>query len=214
VADSRVSQLGLARILLADGYRVLAPDSRAHGASGGDLVTGGVLEHGDLRAWAAMVRRTHPDECVFAVASSLGATAVVQALGAEPFCAAVLEAPFVSMRSMALYRVGGWPKLPLPIRRMVFAPFIRCGMLYMSVRYGIDLRVNPLTGVRHSRAAVLVIADGADDEVAIADAKRLAAANPKHVTLWTIPGAHHVQGWATAPEEYPRRVLAFLAAHQ
>jgi pimeloyl-ACP methyl ester carboxylesterase len=215
VADSRVSQLGLAALLLEQGYRVLAPDSRAHGSSAGDLVTGGVLEHGDLRAWADMVRRAHPDECVFTVAASLGATAVVRALGAEPFCAAVLEAPFVSIRSMALYRVGSWPKLPLPLRRFVFAPFIRSGLLYVSARYGIDLRrPDPLAGVRRSRVPVLVIVDGADDEVEIADAKRLASANPQHVTLWTVPGARHVQGWAVAPKEYPKRVLAFLAAHQ
>jgi pimeloyl-ACP methyl ester carboxylesterase len=215
VGDSRVSQLGLAGLLVADGYRVLVPDSRAHGSSGGDIVTGGVLEHGDLRAWADLVRRAHPDECVFPVAVSLGATAVVRTLGAEPFCAAVLEAPFVSVRSMALYRVGGWPKLPLAVRRLVFAPFIQCGLWYVSARYGIDLRrPDPLAGVRGSHVPVLVIVDGADDEVAIADAKRLASANPTHVTLWTVPGAPHVQGWKTAPDEYPKRVLDFLAAHQ
>jgi pimeloyl-ACP methyl ester carboxylesterase len=191
------------------------PDSRAHGSSAGDLVTGGVLEHGDLRAWVDMVRRAHPDECVFAVGASLGATAVVRTLGVEPFCAAVLEAPFVSIRSMALYRVGGWPRLPLPLRRLLFAPFIRSGFWYVSARYGIDLgRPDPLAGVPTSQVPVLVIVDGADDEVAIADAKRLAAANPRHVSLWTIPGAAHVQGWATMPQEYPKRVLAFLAAHQ
>jgi pimeloyl-ACP methyl ester carboxylesterase len=215
VGDSRVSQLELTGLLLAQGYRVLAPDSRAHGASGGDLVTGGVLEQRDLRSWAAMVRSAHPDECVFAVGVSLGATAVVRTLGAEPFCAAVLEAPFVSIRSMALYRVGGWPRLPPSLRRLVFAPFIQSGLLYVSARYGIDLsHQDPLAGVRRSRVPVLVIVDGGDDEVAVGDAKRLAAANPRHVTLWTVPGAPHVQAWRTAREEFPRRVLGFLAAHQ
>jgi pimeloyl-ACP methyl ester carboxylesterase len=45
IADSRASQQGLARMLLAHGYTVLAPDSRAHGESGGrscDLRIAGV----------------------------------------------------------------------------------------------------------------------------------------------------------------------------
>src|SRR4030081_2413986 len=37
VADSRASQMGLARLLLENHYSVLAPDSRGHGESGGGM---------------------------------------------------------------------------------------------------------------------------------------------------------------------------------
>src|SRR5258707_1068833 len=43
VADSRASQIGLARLLLKNHYAVLVPDSRAHGESSGGIVTYGVL---------------------------------------------------------------------------------------------------------------------------------------------------------------------------
>ena len=59
-ADNRAAMLGLAEVLLADRYRVLAADARAHGSSGGALATYGVLERGDLRAWADWAQRQFP----------------------------------------------------------------------------------------------------------------------------------------------------------
>src|SRR5215471_105478 len=47
VADTRVGMSGHAPFLLRAGYTVLLPDSRAHGASGGTIVTYGVREAGD-----------------------------------------------------------------------------------------------------------------------------------------------------------------------
>jgi hypothetical protein len=61
---------------------------------------------------------------------------------------------------------------------------------------------------------VLVIEDGDDDRMPAGDAARLAAANPRLVAVWHVAGARHVRTWAAEPDEYPRRVLAFLAAHQ
>lgn len=48
VADSRSGALGFAPMFLESGYSVLVPDSRAHGRSGGDLVTYGLLERYDV----------------------------------------------------------------------------------------------------------------------------------------------------------------------
>jgi alpha-beta hydrolase superfamily lysophospholipase len=39
IADSRAGSIGFAPMFLNEGYAVLLPDSRAHGASGGQLVT-------------------------------------------------------------------------------------------------------------------------------------------------------------------------------
>jgi hypothetical protein len=44
LADNRLGTVGYAEILLAHGYSVLMPDARAHGISGGDLATYGVVE--------------------------------------------------------------------------------------------------------------------------------------------------------------------------
>jgi alpha-beta hydrolase superfamily lysophospholipase len=44
--------LAHARYLLRGGFTVLMHDSRGHGVSGGDIVTYGVREAGDVDAWA------------------------------------------------------------------------------------------------------------------------------------------------------------------
>jgi hypothetical protein len=40
-------------MFLAHGYIVLAPDSRAHGESGGDIATYGLLEWDDAHRWVS-----------------------------------------------------------------------------------------------------------------------------------------------------------------
>ena len=48
LADNRTGMIGYAQLLLSHGYSVLLPDSRAHGASGGELATYGLLERNDI----------------------------------------------------------------------------------------------------------------------------------------------------------------------
>jgi alpha-beta hydrolase superfamily lysophospholipase len=215
IGDSRRSELPLAGLLLDAGYRVVAPDWRRHGASGGAMATYGVVERVDLRAWSAWVRDRHPDECLFAVGASLGGSIALQAAPLEPFCAVVAEAPYATFRGTAAIRVSRQLGLPAATARVVALPLVEAGLLYARVRYGIALgSANPVEAIAASRVPVLVIEDGADDLVPPGDAARLAAANPGTVTVWTVPGARHVGAWGAAPEEYPARVLAFLAAHR
>jgi hypothetical protein len=215
LGDTRASQLRLAGLLLADGYRVVAPDWRRHGASGGAVATYGVLERADVRAWSAWIRERQPDECLFVVGASMGAGIALQTVADEPFCAVVAEAPYATFRGAALQRVGAQFGLPPALGRIVMRPFVEAGMAYARLRYGLAFGgANPVEAVGRSRVPVLVIEDGADEQIPAGDAARLAAANPRAVTVWTVPGAGHVGAWAAAPGEYPRRVLAFLAAHQ
>lgn len=215
IGDTRRSQLPLTRLLLASGYRVLAPDWRRHGASGGSLATYGLRERHDLRAWSAWIRDRHPDDCVFAVGASLGGSIALQSLADEPFCAVVAEAPYATFRGAAAIRVSRQLGLANRIgRRFAFA-LVEPGLVYARLRYGVALgTANPIDGIGRTRVPVLLVEDGADDLVPPGDAARLMLANPRAVTLWTVPGAGHVRAWAAAPAEYPARILAFLAAHR
>lgn len=51
LSDNRLGMIGYAELLLAHGFAVLMPDARAHGASGGDLATYGLLESDDIHEW-------------------------------------------------------------------------------------------------------------------------------------------------------------------
>jgi alpha-beta hydrolase superfamily lysophospholipase len=214
-ADNRVAMLGLAELLLRDGYRVLVPDARAHGTSGGHLATYGLRERHDLRAWVEWARNQHPDQCVFGMGASMGGAILLQALPELALCAAVAEASFATFAGAARFRLADRFAVPRRLQSLLVGPFIGTASTYARLRHGLDLRhASPADGVARSRVPVLVVHGTRDREIAVDDARALAAANPRTVTLWIVDGAPHVQAWATAPDEYPRRVLGFLATHQ
>jgi alpha-beta hydrolase superfamily lysophospholipase len=214
-ADNRAAMLGLAELLLHERYRVLAPDARAHGSSGGPLATYGALEREDLRAWAHWAQQQHPDQCVFAAGASMGAAILIQALPDVPFCGAVADSSFADLPSLAAGRIGAWLHLPHALHAVVAGPIVSTAMWYARLRHGVPLSTaSPVARLARARVPVLVIHGTADREIPEADARALAAAQPRFVTLWLVDGAAHTQAWATAPREYPGRVLQFLAAHQ
>jgi pimeloyl-ACP methyl ester carboxylesterase len=88
-------------------------------------------------------------------------------------------------------------------------------MAYARLRHGVALRnASPITRFAGTRVPVLIIHGTADREIPDADARALAASNPRFAILWLVPGAAHTQAWAAAPRTYPGRVLSFLRAHQ
>jgi len=213
--DNRTAMLGLAELLVRDGYRVLAPDARAHGASGGELATYGVLERGDLRMWADWALREAPDECLFGAGSSMGGAILIETLPDVPFCAAVTDSAFADLPSLGKWRIGTQLHLPASLHGIVATPFITAAGWYTQAWHGIELQAaSPVSRLARSRVPLLVIHGTADRHVPPSDARMLAEANPRFVTLWLVPGAVHTQAWAAAARAYPARVLAFLAAHQ
>jgi uncharacterized protein len=215
IATNRSAMLGYADLLLGDGYRVLAADVRAHGASGGRFATYGVLERRDLRTWVTWIRGRHPDECVFGIGASMGAAILLQTLGTDDFCAAIAEAPFVTFEDVAVFRLGRGLPAPSGAKRLLLTPFVRAGLMYAHLRHGVRLDdADARPAVARTRVPVMIIHGTDDHAIPPGDAERLAAANPARMTLWTINGGRHVQAWRAAPDEFPRRVLSFLAAHQ
>ena len=62
---------------------VLVPDSRAHGESGGDLATYGLLESDDVHRWVSwLMEEEHPLR-VFGLGESLGGAVLIQSLSVE-----------------------------------------------------------------------------------------------------------------------------------
>jgi uncharacterized protein len=214
-ADNRAAMLGFAELLLRQRYRVLLPDARAHGASGGTLATYGVLERSDLRMWVSWAERQHPDQCVFGVGASMGGAILLTTLPDVPICGAVVDSAFADLPALARARIGAGLHLPPALHAAVADPVTWAALAYARARYGIKLRAaSPAARLAGARVPLLVIHGTGDREVPDDSARTLAAANPRMVTLWIVRGAAHTQAWATAPQEYPARVLAFLEAHQ
>ena len=213
IADSRVGSIGFAPMFLNEGYSVLLPDSRAHGASGGRLVTYGLLEKYDVIAWADWMKRTGCHN-LYGLGESLGASILIQAAAVAPaFTAIVAESPYADLRETAEYRVRRMSRMPgfvaIPLAKAV----VTSAVLYARWADGLDLRqVSPLSAIAHESTPILLIHGTKDFRTPASNSQRLASANPRN-SLWLVPNAGHTGASAQAPEEFRGRVLGWFREH-
>ena len=212
--DNRAGMLGYADLLLRHGYDVLLPDSRAAGASGGAVLTFGVLEAGDLNRWHDWIKRSERPRCVYAIGDSMGAAAVLEAAARQPdYCAVVAESGFSSFRDTAYLRVGQFFGRGPWLGRTVLLPTVEAGLIYAHFKYGVDLaESSPVEAAKHTRVPILLIHGKADDNLPPVNSERIKAADPG-AELWEPAGAGHCGAIGVAPEEYERRVIGWFASH-
>jgi fermentation-respiration switch protein FrsA (DUF1100 family) len=209
IADSRVSSVGFAPMFLNEGYAVLAPDSRAHGASGGQFVTYGLLEKYDVVAWAAWMRSAGCGK-IYGLGESLGASILIQAAAIQPALAGIAaECPYADLQEVARYRVRRMTHAPAFLAGMV----VNSAMLYARWVDGLNLsQVSPVSAIAHASTPILLIHGLRDYRTPPYNSVELAHANPRDV-LWLVPNAGHTGASAVEPEEFRRRVLAWFAEH-
>jgi hypothetical protein len=211
VNDTRHGVLYHAQYLLQAGFTVLTPDSRGHGASGGDLLTYGVREASDIHAWADGLFRTLPIHRLYGMGESMGAAILLESLPREPrFRAVVAECPFSTFQDVAYYRIehvsglGRWASWPVA----------QTGFFYVRLRYGVDLtQASPAAAIAATRVPVLLIHGTRDVNIPPRHSQTLHALNPQATTLWLVPDAVHVSAVSQCPEEFVQRVVGWFRSH-
>ncbi len=211
VGDTRSGMDSFATMLVEEQYSVLLPDSRAHGESGGDLITYGLLEKFDTIDWAHWLRQ-QGCERIYGLGESLGGAVLIQAAAVEPaFRAIVSECPYASLEGVAEYRVGRMTLLPAWAANPPAWLIVKSTEIYARLVYRIDLGgVSPVTDIAHTSTPVLLIHGREDRETPPSNSEALARANSRAV-LWLVPNAGHVGASLAAPEEFRRRVLAWFS---
>lgn len=216
IADSRASSAGFAPVFLPHGYAVLAPDSRAHGESGGSLVTYGLLERDDTLLWANWMRAKGCKK-IYGLGESLGASVLLQAAALEPaFSAIVAESSFADLQDAAEARLVRVMQASFtsPTSAQLARFAAANTRLYARIVHGIDLaEASPLRTIRQVRTPMLLIHGLDDDQTPPEHSRRLAAANPAMTTLWLVPGVRHQSAYSKDPGEWRRRVLDWFANH-
>jgi pimeloyl-ACP methyl ester carboxylesterase len=219
IGDNRGGVAGYGQMFLREGYRVLLPDSRAHGESGGAMATYGLLESDDIHRWVSWLYGKGAS-CVDGFGESMGAALVLDSIVSEPrFCGVVADSAFSTFRSVAYDREGffvgaGRFGLEKFVGRTVGLLPAELGLLYARWRYGVDLRrANPVDAVKISAVPVLLIHGEADINILPWHSRVLAQADPLHAQLWLVPGATHCGAARVAPDEFWSQVLVFLAQH-
>jgi uncharacterized protein len=214
IGSNRAAMLPAARMFLEHGYRALAVDARAHGASGGTAGTLGALEAGDLRLWLGRLVSSVPGGCVYAFGQSLGGSFALQASDAPELCAVVAEAAFADVREIAFDRTGQQFGAGPWVGRVLLRPGIELAFAYARLRFGADLgQVSAVRTVAQPGVPILLIHGMQDDNTPKRHAELIAAANPSRVSLWLVSGGHEsIQRSAGAG--YAERIMSFLSSHR
>jgi fermentation-respiration switch protein FrsA (DUF1100 family) len=206
--------LGQAEMLLRHDYTVLLPDARAHGESGGNIATYGVLEADDVRHWVEWLQQNDRPRCIDAIGESMGAADLLRSLSVESaYCAVVAESVFSTFRDVAYDRVGQAFHSGPWLGRTLLRPAVTFGFAYAEWKYGVDLaRASPLESVAKSPTPVLLIHGQADNNVPPVHSERIKA-HAIRVALWEPEGAGHCGASGTAPAAYENHILEWFAAH-
>ena len=205
--STRTETIRHAGVLAGHGYGVLMMDARGHGRSDGAGMDIGW--YGDEDTTAAVTFLSRQDGVVptriGVVGLSMGGEEAIGVAGVDPRIRAVV----------AEGATGRTAADNDDIRPDDAAPTLERSV--DGFTYGLtDLltEASPPASLRYSVAAsgdtefLLVVAGTVETEALAAASMR--SADPQRVEVWTVPGAAHVQGLGTAPEEWERRVVGFL----
>lgn len=179
VADNRASGIGIIERFVGRGFEVVAYDSRAHGESGGEACTYGVLEKVDLQR---VIDQLKPAP-VIVIGTSLGAAVALQAAADESRIVSVVAAEtFADLRTIVAERA---PSL-LPHRAVASA-------LERAARDGHFLvdGANPEAAAARITVPVLLVHGAADIETPPDHSRRVFAALKTRKQLILVPDAGH-----------------------
>jgi predicted alpha/beta hydrolase len=204
---ARDDELDGAAVLARNGYGVLMLDQRGHGGSDGDGMLWGWWGELDVAAGVDFLaaRSDVVDGRIGAIGMSVGGEQVIAAAGVDARIRAVV-AEGVSARGA---RDEGYSARGLDglLVRHVDAVTKHVAALMTSADTPTQMR-DAVRAMTSDQQVFVIISGSAPNEVAAAEA--LSTIRPGGVSTWTIADAGHIQGLATHPEEWERRVIEFL----
>ena len=186
IADNRGSGLSAALRLSARGFDVVAYDSRAHGASGGEICTYGFYEKRDLQR-VLDVLESGP---VIVIGSSLGGAVALQAAAEDARISAVIAAEsFSDLRTVAAERAPWFFTAKTISQALALAE--------KQGSFQIDA-VSPRDSARRINVPVLLIHGALDHETPPDHSRRIFDSLGGRRRLLLVEGAGHNQSLQTS----------------
>ncbi len=205
--SNRTATFGQATVLARHGYGVLMVDPRGQGRSGGHAMDAGWYGDRDITAAVTFLQHQPGVDAnrIGVLGLSMGGEEAIGAAAADPAIRAVVAegATHRTAADKAGYLPGG---VTGAIQRVMD-----------ELTYGTAALLSPAPqpGTLHTAIArahatrflLIAAGKGVDEPQAVA---YLRTAAPDRVQTWTVPGASHVHGLATAPAQWTTRVIGFL----
>jgi fermentation-respiration switch protein FrsA (DUF1100 family) len=208
--DTQDQMLSIAEFLHQAGFGILTYDSRARASSGGEYVTLGALEQGDLVSlvsYAAGRKDVDANGIGVLGISMGGATAVLAAAKDKRIRAVVDDSGFSDAPRVIAASFEHFIHLPA-------FPFAPITVWIANLRAGIDVnQVRPVDVIGEiSPRPLLIIHERGDAVVPPDNSLRNFAAAQQPKELWLTPGSGHGQAHNVAKSEYERKVTQFFDA--
>ena len=193
------------KIARESGRNVLLVDVRAHGKSGGHLITFGIRERRDVKAWADYAaERFGKDTPIFLVGASMGAASVIMAADLplpDQVAGIMADSPYSSPEKIirtVIAKQHGPEKLFWP-------------MLYrMGKMTGFDLKESSAeTAAAKTDLPILLIHGEEDRFVPAYMSEEIRAAAGEKARLELFPEAAHVTSFLTDEERYTEICRSF-----
>jgi pimeloyl-ACP methyl ester carboxylesterase len=201
----------LASRLVGQGYNVLLFDLRGHGRSGGERISGGYFEREDvLGAYDFLLSRGAAAGRVGVIGFSLGGGVAIMAAADERGIAAVVaDSAFADIDDLIAQETARKTFLSEDLVP-VFLPAAR---LFADRLYGIDLGdISPERDAGLLTFPILLIHGDADSRIPPSHSRRILERAHFGSEVWTPAGVDHVDAFLAQPDEYARRVIAYLEA--
>ena len=186
------------------GYNVLLVFQRAHGVSGGEYCTLGILERHDVQSWAQWLDKT-PAENVVLYGISMGASTIAYAapeIKSEKVKALVLDCGYTSPY-IQIYRDCQKRKLP----GRLLMPVINARFHHVFKK---DLRMSTADALKNNKIPVLFLHGKADKTVPYTDSEINCGACGGEKKLILADGLHHTLAFSTGDDALREEVFDYI----
>ena len=195
------------KLLYERGYRLVLPDQRGHGDSGGKLTTFGIKERRDCADWLKRIAAAYPGEPILLSGVSMGAATVQMASALElpdELVAIIEDCGFTTPYAIIKRTAKRWIKAPI----YLFTPL---ASVISKLCTGKFLgQVSSADAVAKNRRPMLFIHGRADDFVPFEMSEQTYAACTSKKRCWWVDGAGHAECRLLEPEKYRALLFDFL----
>ena len=191
------------------GYNVLLPDDRASGKSEGNHIGMGYLDKNDMKLWINWILNKDPQAKIIVHGVSMGGATTMMLSGDHPknVVGYVEDCGYTSVYdifSSELNKRFGLPPFPV----------MDISNMMSNIEAGYDFKkASSLEAVKKCNKPMMFIHGGDDTFVPTKFLNQVYDASNGPKEKYLVPGASHVQSYATNPAKYEQKVADFLAKY-